>query len=96
MKLFNIIVSAVVCEWMRLMCETLNNVEGNLTKRIKGLLAIFYIDNGYIASCNTEFLQEAHDILVRTFRHVGLATNTKKPQAMVCTQGKIRLQLPSD
>ena len=30
------------------------------------------------------------------FKSVSLATNTKKIQAMVCTPGKIRLQLPTD
>ncbi len=43
-----------------------------------------------------EFLQEALNILVKTFKHIGLATNTKKTQAMVCTPGKIRVQLPTD
>ena len=54
------------------------------------------MDDGYIASRDTEFLQEALDILVETFKRVGLTTNTKKTQAMVCTPGKIRLQLPTD
>ena len=60
------------------------------------LFAIFYVDDGYIASNNAEFLQEALNILVKTFTRVGLAMNTKKTQAMVCTPGKIRVQLPSD
>ena len=46
------------------------------------------MDDGYIASRDTEFLQEALDILVETFKRVGLTTNTKKTQAMVCTPGK--------
>ncbi len=74
----------------------LDNVEGNLAKRIKGIFAVFYINDGYKASCNAEFLQEALNIIVETFKHVGLATKTKKTQAMVCMQGKIRVQLPTD
>jgi hypothetical protein len=55
-KLFNIVVNAVVCEWMRLMHETINDAEGYLAKCIEGLFTDFYIDNGYIASPNMEFL----------------------------------------
>jgi len=54
------------------------------------------VDDGYIASRDAEFLQEALDVLVETFKCVGLATNTKKTQAMVCTPGMIRVQLPTD
>jgi hypothetical protein len=95
-KLFNIIVNAVVREWMRIMRKTLDDSDGQLAARVEALFAIFYVDDGYIASKDAEFLQEALDILVETFKRVGLATNTKKTQAMVCTPGKIRVQLPSD
>jgi hypothetical protein len=87
-KLFNIIVDAVVREWKRLMRETLDDSGGYLTDQIEALFAIFYVDDGYIASRDADFLQEALDILVETFKRVGLATNTKKTQAMVCTPGK--------
>jgi hypothetical protein len=95
-KLFNIVVNVVVREWMRLMCTTINNADGNLAERIAGLFAVFYVNNGYIASRGVEFLQEALDILVETFKQVGLATNTKKTQAMICTPGEIRVQLLTD
>ncbi len=95
-KLFNILVDAVVREWMRLMRETLDDSNGQLAIRVKELFAIFYVDDGYIASRDAEFLQEALDILVVTFKRTGLATNTKKTQAIVCTPGKIRVQLPTD
>jgi hypothetical protein len=95
-KLFNIIIDAVVREWMRLMCETLDDLGGNLTDRIEALFAIFNVDNGCIASRDAEFLQEASDILVETFKRVGLTTYTKKTQAMVCMPGMIRVQLPMD
>jgi hypothetical protein len=49
-----------------------------------------------IASCNAEFLQEALGILVKMFKRVGLAMNTKKTQVMICTPGRIRVQLPTD
>ena len=81
---------------MRLMHETLDNSGGYLTNQIEALFAIFYVDDGYIASRDAEFLQEALNILVKTFKSIGLATNTKKTQAMVCTPGKRRVQLPTD
>jgi hypothetical protein len=95
-KLFNLIVDAVIREWIWLMCDTLDDPQGRLTNQIEALFAIFYVDNGYIASRDAEFLQSALDILVDTFKRVGLATNMKKTQAMVCTPGKIRVQLPTD
>ncbi len=80
-KLFNINVNTVVCKWMWLIRKTFDYAECNLAECIKGLFAVFYIDDRYIASCNAEFLQEALDILVKTFKCVGLATNIKKMQA---------------
>jgi hypothetical protein len=76
---------------MRLMRKMLDDAEGNLTKCIEGLFAIFNVNDGYIALHDAEFLQEPLDILVKTFKHVGLITNTKKTQAMVCMPSKIRV-----
>jgi hypothetical protein len=90
-KLFNIVVDAVVREWLRIMRELLDYLDRKLVAQIKELFAIFYVDNGYIASRDAEFLQEALNILVKTFKRVGLATNTKKTQAMVCMPGEIRV-----
>ena len=78
------------------MREMLDNLGGDPTNQIEALFAMFYVDDGYNASRDAEFLQEALDILVETFKRVGLTTNTKKTQAMVCTLGKIRVQLPTD
>ena len=54
-KLFNIIVDAVVCEWMQLMRETLDDSDGQLAIRVKELFTKFYVDDGYIASRDAEF-----------------------------------------
>ncbi len=86
-KMFNIVVNAVVREWMRLMCAMIDNTDGNLAKCI--VFEVFYVDNSYIASHDAEFLKEALGILVKTFKCISLATNTKKTQARVCTLGKI-------
>jgi len=95
-KLFNILINAVVRKWMRLMRKALDDSDGQLAARVKELFAIFYVDDGYFTSRDAKFLQEALEILVETFKCTGLATNTKKTQAMVCTSGKIRVQLPTD
>ncbi len=79
-KLFNIVVNAVVRECMRLMRVTIDNADGNLSKCIAGLFAVFYVSNGYVASRDAEFLQETLNILVKTFKCVNLTTNTKTPR----------------
>ncbi len=55
-----------------------------------------YIDNVYIVARDPVFLQRAIDGHVSTFEHVGLKTNISKMKAMICTPGKIQLQLPAD
>ncbi len=67
-----------------------------LDSMMETLFAIFYVDDAYIAARDPIFLQQAINILVTTFKHVGLKTNTKKTQAMTCTPGKIWLQLLSN
>jgi hypothetical protein len=95
-NLFSIVVNAVVQEWMRLMRAMLDEAEGDLAECIAGLFTVLYVNNGYIASHDVEFLQEALDILVKRFKCVSLAMNTKKTQAIICMPGKIQVQLPTD
>ncbi len=71
------------------MCKTFAFAEGDLAKCIEGLFAVLYVNNEYIASCNAEFLQGTLNILVKTFKWGGLATNMKKTQAIICTLGKV-------
>ncbi len=54
---------------------------------------IFYVDDTYLALRDPKFLQLALDILVNLFARVGLKTNTKKTQTMICTPGRIQTQL---
>jgi hypothetical protein len=58
--------------------------------------AIFYVDDAYLASRYTEFLQRMLDLLVSLFKRVGLETKVSKTQTMICTLGRIRTQLPAD
>jgi hypothetical protein len=89
-------VNAVVQEWHCILREEIYAEEGELDGMMDALFAIFYVDDAYLASRDPVFLQQALDVLVDTFTRVGLETNTKKTQAMACTPGKIRLQLPAD
>jgi hypothetical protein len=58
--------------------------------------AIFYVDDAYLASRDPEFLQRALDVIVGLLLCIGLLTNTQKTQTMICTPGRIRIQLPKD
>ena len=72
-KLFNILVDAVVQEWMRLIREMLDNGGMGEEERealLETLFAIFYVDDGHIASQDHVFLQQVMDTLVATFKHV--------------------------
>jgi hypothetical protein len=97
-KLFNVVVDAVVREWLRLLREDMapGLEEEELDEMMETLFAIFYVDDAYLASRDPVFLQWAIDGLVSAFERVGLETNTKKTQAMTCTPGTIRLQLPTE
>ena len=69
-KLFNILFNAMACEWMRLMQETLDfgdMGEREREKMLQKLFTIFYMDVGYIASHDPDFLQQALGMLVAIF-----------------------------
>ncbi len=86
----------MVREWGQILKDK-SGLEGEeLDKMMDALFAIFYVDDGYIGAQDPVFLQRAIDGLVSTFKHVGLKTNISKIKAMICTPGKIQLQLPAD
>ncbi len=58
--------------------------------------AIFYVDDAYLVSRDPDFLQRVLDIIVDLFACIGLETNVQKTQTMICTPGRIRIQLPED
>jgi hypothetical protein len=47
--------------------------------------AIFYVDDTYLAAGDPNFLQVALNSLVSLVKHIGLETNIKKMQTMICT-----------
>ncbi len=94
-KLFNIFVDAVMREWVRQLREENELEEAVIIEQMAVFFAIFYVNDAYLASRGPEFLQRALDILVNLFACVGLKTNVKKTQMMICTPGRIRTQLPT-
>jgi hypothetical protein len=94
-KLFNILVDAVAREWVWQLQEESELKEEVITKLMAAFFAIFYVDNTYLALRDPKFLQRALDILVNLFARVGLKTNMKKTQTMICTPGRIQTQLPT-
>jgi hypothetical protein len=95
-KLFNIMVNAVVREWIQQL-----RVDGDYDKKefaeyMVTFFAIFYVDDAHLASWDAEFLQYALTHLVHSFKRIGLQTNTTKTQMMICTPSRIRMQLPME
>jgi hypothetical protein len=87
------------------LCSTRMPSEALIGERVGGgghrppdghFFAVFYVDDAYLASRDPVFLQRAIDLIVELFARVGLKTNVQKTQAMICTPGRIRIQLPSD
>ena len=83
--IFNLMVDAIVREWVRLM-----ELEGFDTANIRTIVAVFYADDGLIAARDPKTLQTAFDLLTGLFDRVGLETNTAKTEVMVFLPGRIR------
>ena len=94
-KLFNILVDAVAREWLWILLYESELEEEAIELLMATLFAIFYVDDAYLASRDPDFLQRVLNVLVDLFAWVGLETNVKKTQAMTCTPGRIRTQLPT-
>ncbi len=92
---FNILVDAVAREWVRQLREESELEKAVIMELMAPFFAIYYVDDAYLASRDLEFLQWVLDILVDLFAHVGLKTNMKKTQTMICMPGRIQTQLPT-
>ncbi len=86
-KLFNILVDAVKREWLRQLPDGGIVDPEELDLLMAAFFAIFYIDDTYLAARDPNLLQVALNSLVSLFKPVGLETNVKKMQAMICTPG---------
>ncbi len=65
--------------------------EAVITELMAAFFIILYVEDAYLALRDPEFLQRALDILVDLFAGVGLKTNVKKTQTMICTPGRIQI-----
>ncbi len=92
-KLFNIMVDAVIWEWIQQLRVDRDFDEKEFAEYMATFFAIFYVDDAYLASWDAEFLHYALTHLVHLFKHIGLQTNTTKTQTIICTPGRIRMQL---
>ncbi len=95
-KLFNILVDAIVWEWIWQLREDGDHEEEELAEFMATFFANFYINNKYLASQDAEFLQHALTLLVNLFERIGLQTNMLETQTMICTPGRIRTQLSTE
>jgi len=66
-KLFNIVVDAVVREWMVQLRQDGNYDDEMVQEFMATFFAIFYVDDAYLASRDAGFLQHALDLLVDLF-----------------------------
>ncbi len=95
-KLFNVLVDAVTREWLRELQEGSVLEPDKINRLMATFFAILHVDDAYLASRDPEFFQRALDVIVGLFSCVGLKTNAQKTQTMICTPGRIRIQLPED
>jgi hypothetical protein len=95
-KLFNVLVDAIAREWLRELREGSALKPDKINHLMATFFAIFYVDDAYLASRDPELLKRALDVIVGLFSRIGLETNAQKMQTMICTPGRIRIQLPED
>ena len=81
--IFNVVVDAVVCHWLLLAMQEAER-RGERGRERRHQAALFYADDGMIASSDTRWLQWAFTILVGLFDIVGLKTNQQKTVSMDC------------
>jgi hypothetical protein len=95
-RLFNIMVDAVVREWIQQLRVDGDYKEKEFAAYMATFFAIFYVDDAYLESWEAEFLQYALTHLVHLFKRIGLQMSTTKTQMMICTPGRIRTQLSTE
>ena len=92
-KIFNIMVDAIVREWLRAMDLEDAMPEKTVGSVITVFIALFYADDGMIASTDADLLQKAMDCLAALFERTGLFTNVDKTKAMPMVNTRVRTRL---
>ena len=80
--IFNVVVDAVVCHWVTSVIADAEE-RGELGKEGRHQAALFYTDDGMVASSDPQWLQGAFNTLVGLFDRVGLYKNARKTVGMV-------------
>ena len=81
--IFNAVVDAVVQHWVQGVVEE-SEARGELGQEGRHQVALFYANNGMVASSDPAWLQGAFNALVGLFYRVGLKTNVGNTVGMVC------------
>ena len=81
--IFNVVVDELVCHWVTLVMAEAEK-QGERGNKDRHQAALFYADDGMVASSDPRWLQWAFDTLVSLFERVGLQTNVGKIVSMVC------------
>ena len=77
------VVDVVVCHWVTLAVEEAEE-RGERGREGRHKAALFYADDGMVASSNPRWLQWAFNALVGFFDCVGLHINVGKTVSMTC------------
>ena len=81
--IFNVVVDVVVRHWVTMALAEAEK-RGERGNEGRHQSALFYADDGMVASSDSRWLQWAFDALVSLFDRVGLRTNVGKTVRMVC------------
>ena len=81
--IFNVVVGAVVRNWVEVMVEQLGGQDGR-GQEGQHQSTIFYADDGMVASSEPVWMQKAFSTLLGLLDWVGLRKNVRKTVRMVC------------
>ena len=81
--IFNVVVDAVVRHWVTVMAKGAED-RGESGQEVRHQDALFYAENGMVASSDPHWIQGDFNNLVGLFDMVGLWTNIRKKVGMVC------------
>lgn len=88
--IFNIVCDAIIRQWINTVSDDGRDPVEGFGLRVEHRAAMFYADDGLLASRSASWLQQALEVLAELFERVGLRTNTTKTVAMTCVPGFIR------
>ena len=81
--IFNVVVDVVVCHWVTLAVEEAET-QGGRGQEGRHQAALFYADDGMVASSDPRWLHWDFNTLVGLFDRVGLQINVGKTASMTC------------